>query len=96
MYELAFKAYPQLTTMVSYSKVIQLYGHETFKSMLAGENPYMTATPVDERDSIEELDIIPNLIDYTSVPTVDSEPSAPALHIVADYAGLNDNFDIED
>ncbi len=48
MYQLTMKQNPTVTTTMTYVDAIDYYGRETFKNMLAGNDPYVSATPVDE------------------------------------------------
>lgn len=48
MYKLTMVQNPTVTTEMSYTDLIDWYGRETFKNMLAGDDPFVTATPVDD------------------------------------------------
>lgn len=48
MYELTMKQNPNVTTEISYAEAIDWYGREKFKNMLAGNDRFVAATPVDE------------------------------------------------
>ena len=51
MYELKMKKWPNVRREVSYTEAVNMFGREIFKTMLTGENPYVSATPIEEDEA---------------------------------------------
>ena len=67
MYELTMKQNPNVTCEMSYADLIDYYGRETFKNMLAGNDPFVSATPIDE-DEDDRLFIDDEGTEWTVIP----------------------------